>query len=71
MSHYQNTPMQYTEIFSVAKFENFMGISLIVLIYLLKTLIVDTRYALVICNHATPQAQGLVGTLTFRPANSR
>ena len=36
-NHYENTRIQYTEIFSTVKIENFIGKSLISLICLLKT----------------------------------
>ena len=42
-SHYENLPMQYTEIFSGVKFEDFIEKILILLLFLLKTLIVGTR----------------------------
>ena len=41
--HYENLPMQYTENFSEAKIENFIGKKWIVLIFSLKTYIVGTR----------------------------
>ena len=40
--HYKNLPIQYTEIFSVVKIENFVGKNMIFLIYLFKTLIEGT-----------------------------
>ena len=41
--HYENLPMQYTEIFSAVKIENFIGKLLMLLIFSLKTYIVGTR----------------------------
>ena len=41
---YENLPMQYRKLFSEAKIEKFIGKSLTVLIFLLKTLIAGTRY---------------------------
>ena len=41
--HYENLPIQYTEIFSVVKIKNFVGKIMIFLIYLFITLIVGTR----------------------------
>ena len=35
--HYENLPMQYTEIFSGVKIENFVGKFLIFFLFLLKT----------------------------------
>ena len=43
LKHYENMPMQYIEIFSSVKIENFIGKCLIFSIFLLKTLIVGTR----------------------------
>ena len=40
--HYENMPMQYTETFSAVKIGNFFGKILIFLIFMLKTLFVDT-----------------------------
>ena len=37
LSHYENLPMQYTEIFSVVKIENFVGKILIFFLFLFKT----------------------------------
>ena len=36
-SHYENLPMQYTEIFSAVKIENFFGFFKIFFLFLLKT----------------------------------
>ena len=41
--HYENLPMQNTENILALKIENFIGIKLIFLIFMLKTLIVSTR----------------------------
>ena len=42
-THYENLPMQYTEIFCAVKIEIFVENFLIFLIFVLKTLIVRTR----------------------------
>ena len=41
--HYENTPMQYTEIFKVVENENFWKRKMIFFHFLLKTYIVGTR----------------------------